>query len=196
MIEYIKKAFRNYWLLSVFCVVVGIALIVNPQFFTSAIGYAVGGFFGIYGILKIVTYFVKKEEYSTNLVTGIILTAAGIFLIFRPDFIPKTIAVIFGRYMIFSGIVSIQDSLNLKNSGIDNWQVSCISAVVTTIVGIILVFNPLAPVNIAFMLLGICLVVSGVSNIIGCSTAGSKLRKFEKDIKNDKKHNNDDFIDI
>ena len=76
MIEYIKKAFRNYWLLSVFCVVVGIALIVNPQFFTSAIGYAVGGFFGIYGILKIVTYFVKKEEYSTNLVTGIILTAA------------------------------------------------------------------------------------------------------------------------
>ena len=196
MIEYLKKAFRNFWLLSVFCIVIGVALIVSPHFFTSAIGYAVGGFLGIYGIMKIITYFVRNEEFSTNLVTGIILTASGIFLVARPDFIPKTIALIFGIYMIFSGIVRIQDSLNLKNSGIANWQASCIPAVLTTLLGIVLVFNPLAPVNIAFMILGIALVVSGISNIISCAGAENKMKRFEKNIRNNKKHNDDDYIDI
>ena len=37
--EYIKKVFRSYWILSIFCVVLGIALIIDPNFFTAAIGY-------------------------------------------------------------------------------------------------------------------------------------------------------------
>ena len=32
--EYIKKVFRSYWILSIFCVVLGIALIIDPNFFT------------------------------------------------------------------------------------------------------------------------------------------------------------------
>ena len=60
--EYIKKVFRNYWVLSVFCVVLGIALIINPQFFTNAIGYVVGGLFAGYGVIELIKYFAKANE--------------------------------------------------------------------------------------------------------------------------------------
>lgn len=198
MFEYVKKAFRNYWLLSIFCIVVGIVLIVKPGIFTAVLGYTIGGFLTVYGIVKLVLYFTKREDYPTNLVSGIILVAAGIFIMVKPDFIPKVIALIFGFYMVISGVVSIQDSLNLKRSGDEQWRVSCIPAVITTIVGIIMVFNPLAPVNVAVIILGIALLVSGITNIIGCCTANSKLKKFEKlaNPSRQNKYDKDDFIDI
>lgn len=200
--EYIKKVFRNYWVLSVFCVVLGIALIINPQFFTNAIGYVVGGLFAGYGVIELIKYFAKANEnpeYSTCLVRGIILCAIGVFIIIRPDFIPKVIAVTCGIYMIISGAVNIQDSINLKRAGIYNWKNYCIPAVITTILGIILVFNPLAPVEAAMIILGIALLASGILNIAGCFGLNGKIKRLNKVMKTSShNHNNDkdDFIDI
>lgn len=157
--EYIKKVFRSYWILSIFCVVLGIALIIDPNFFTDAI---------------------------------------GIFIIIRPDFIPKVIAVVCGLYMLISGIVNIQDSLNLRRAGVESWNVSCISAAVTTLVGILLLFDPLILGETAMIVLGIALLVSGVTNIFGCFTAGSKLKKVKKLMKKELKDrpDKDHYIDI
>ena len=51
--EYIKKVFRSYWVLSIFCVVLGIALIIDPNFFTDAIGYVIGGLFTAFGAVEL-----------------------------------------------------------------------------------------------------------------------------------------------
>lgn len=201
MLEYIKKAFRNYWILSVFCVVLGTALIIDPHFFTNAIGYVVGGLLVGYGVVELVKYFTKTKEnplYATGLVIGITLCAAGIFIIARPDFIPKVIAVIFGLYMLISGICNLQDAINIRRAGLDSWKVSGIPAIITTVVGLVLLFDPLAPVNAALTLLGIALLVSGLSNIIGCFSAGRELRKISKSIKRSgrRKGEETEFIDI
>ena len=111
----------------------------------------------------------------------------GIFIIIRPDFIPKVIAVVCGLYMLISGIVNIQDSLNLRRAGVESWNVSCISASVTTLVGILLLFDPLILGETAMIVLGIALLVSGVTNIFGCFTAGSKLKKVNKLMKKELK---------
>ena len=37
--EYIKKVFRSYWILSIFCVVLGIALIIDPKKICSMYEY-------------------------------------------------------------------------------------------------------------------------------------------------------------
>lgn len=197
--EYIKKMFRNYWVLSVFCVVLGIALIVNPHFFTNAIGYVTGGLLTAYGVAELIRYFVKTKEnpmYATGLVLGIVLCAAGIFIIVRPDFIPKIIAIIFGIYMLISGICNLQDALNLRRSGIEAWKVSGIPAIITTIIGIVLVINPLFLSDAALIILGIALLVSGLSNIVGCFSAGRNLRKMDKFTKNTGRRKNNDRQDI
>lgn len=199
--EYIKKVFRSYWVLSIFCVVLGIALIIDPNFFTDAIGYVIGGLFTAFGAVELIRYFAMGKDdqsYSSSLVRGIILAAIGIFIIIRPDFIPKVIAVVCGLYMLISGIVNIQDSLNLRRAGVESWNVSCISASVTTLVGILLLFDPLILGETAMIVLGIALLVSGVTNIFGCSTAGSKLKKVKKLMKKEPKDrpDKDHYIDI
>lgn len=196
---YIKKLLRNYWILSVFCIIVGIALIVNPYFFTRAIGYVTGGLFAAAGAAELIKYFFKAKdnsEYSCCLVRGIILAAIGIFILVKPDFIPKVIAVSCGIYMLVSGIIRIQDSINIKRGGDDAWLVSFIPAVLTALLGFVLVFNPLAPVKAAMMILGIGLLISGVTNVVGSFTVGRKLNKLDKFIKSQKKSSDDGFIDI
>lgn len=199
--EFIKKMFRSYWVLSLFCVVLGVALIVDPGFFTKAICYVIGGLFLVFGAEELVRYFLKGKEnpvYSSCLVRGIILAAIGVFIIARPNFIPSVIAIVFGIYMLISGIVNIQDSLNLKRAGVVEWKVSCIPAVITTAVGVVLLFNPLMLTDAAMMILGIALLISGVSNLFGCFTAGSKLKQLNKMIKRDFKDrpDKDHYIDI
>ena len=100
--------------------------------------------------------------------------------------------------MLISGIVNIQDSLNLRRAGVESWNVSCISAAVTTLVGILLLFDPLILGETAMIVLGIALLVSGVTNIFGCFTAGSKLKKVNKLMKKEFKDrpDKDHYIDI
>lgn len=202
--DYLKKVFRNYWVLSVFCIVLGIALIINPGFFTKAIGYVVGGLFAGYGVIELIKYFAKANEmpeYSTCLVRGIILCATGVFIIVKPDFIPKVIAIVCGLYMLISGIVNIQDSINLKRADVYDWKKYCIPAVITTLLGIVLLFNPLIVSDIAMMVLGIALLASGLFNVAGCFGLHGKMKKLNNIVKSsgrNKPYSNDEdkYIDI
>lgn len=203
MLEHIKKLFRNYWVLSVFCIVLGVALIAKPDFFTNAIGYVVGGMLAAYGVVELVRYFLKSREdplYATGLVAGVVLCVSGIFIMAKPDFIPKIIALTFGLYMIISGIVNLQDSLNIKSAVEDKWKFSTISAIITILIGIALVVNPLLPTYAALTILGISLLISGISNITGCFSAGRVLKNIRPTtgelVRAQKKEEFDDYIDM
>ena len=200
--DYIKKIFKNFWLLSIFCVVMGLGLIIDPGFFSKTVCRVIGGLFTAYGAVDLILYFSKKDGYATGLVKGILMCAAGIFILIRPDFIPKVIAIICGLYMTISGIVNLQDSLNLKRFGVASWKTSFIPAVITTVVGVILIVDPMLSVDFALIILGIALLVSGLTNIFGWVTASRKIKKYNKIVKRKKlekytkNDGGEDYIDI
>lgn len=200
--DYIKKVFKNFWLLSIFCIVIGLALIVDPGFFTDTIGRVIGGLFAAYGIVDLIGYFVSDDRFATGLVKGILMTAAGVFILIRPDFIPKVLAIICGLYMTISGIINIEDSINLKKIGVKSWKSGLIPAIITTAAGIMLLINPMLLPNLTMVVLGIALLISGISNIWGCGMAGKKLKKYDKlnkkgKLEKYKKTDGDDeYIDI
>lgn len=196
----LKKLFRNYFLLSLVCILLGIALIVNPEFFTHAISYTIGGLSVGVGAISIIRYVTKgedKDEYVSNLLRGIVLSIIGIFLIAKPDFIFKVIAFAFGFYMLFSGIVSLMNSMDIKRAD-GNWVPPCVFASITAVLGLIILLNPLAPFKIAVRILGIALLVSGITNMSGSLSGNRQLKNIEKNIKKSlkSKSDKDDFIDI
>ena len=199
--ESLKKAVRNYWVLSAFCVVMGIALIYEPHFFTKVVWIIVGGVMALYGVISLVRYFIKAKEDPDNafgLATGVISCAAGVFIMVRPDFIPKVIAVVFGCYMLISGIVNIQESVYITGRGDSKWLRAFLPALLTALVGVLLLINPLVLANTTLRVLGVCLLISGIMNIGGSFSVGRSVFKRAKEEEKEalNKVNKDEFIDI
>lgn len=199
--ESLKKALKNYWVLSAFCVVMGGALIYDPNFFTKLVGMIVGGLIALYGVISLVRYFIKAKEDPTNafgLVTGVISCAAGVFIMVRPDFIPKVIAVLFGCYMLISGIINVQEALYIKGRGDSNWLRGFLPALLTALVGILLLINPLVLANTTLRVLGVCLLISGIMNIGGSFSIGRSVFRRAKEAKQEEaaEVKEEDFVDI
>ncbi len=192
MLEMLKKSFRNYIAVSALCIVIGIALVIEPTLLTRLVSYISGGVALAFGVVNIAMYFVKKEDAVVfMIIKGAVLAFAGIFLIVRPDFIPRVISTVFGMYMLVNGVIGLTNATQIKRSGDLEWQAPMISAAVTFFLGLIICANPMLPVKAAMTVLGICLIISGASNLFSSFTAKSKLKAIEK---NEQRHR--DSIDI
>ena len=192
-----KKVLGNFTVLSVFCIVMGIALIIRPDFFTRVVGLVVGGVITAMGAVALLRYFIRTKTDPNNasgLISGVILVLAGVFVMVRPDFIPKVIAFVFGAYMLISGITNIQGAFALKKHNRTRWIKAMVSAVLTTLAGLMLVINPILLADVTFRLMGVCLLISGMSNIGGTLLTGRN--KQDPNIRFDNRDNGQKFIDI
>lgn len=196
--SYIKKLFRNFWALSIFCIVLGIALIMKPAFFTLLAGRIIGACLLTYGIVLVGRYMSKNNgEFSGDLAAGIIWTIIGVMILVQPFFISKIITIVFGIYMLISGIIKINENIGIKNAGYSGWELGLILAILTTCMGGILLLNPLSLVGMSMFVVGIVLLVAGVSNILGFLFVKKKMKNVNVSVgKSSNNEENQDFIDI
>lgn len=195
MFETIKRVFSNYLLLCLLSIVLGIALVIEPTFLTKLVSYILGGIALGFGVYSIVMYFLKEQEGMVFLmIRGLILAFIGVFLIVRPDFIPRMISTAFGIYMLVNGVIGLTNATEIKRSGDAEWQFPMISAGITFVLGFVICINPMLPVKAAMTVLGICLIISGASNLFSSFTSRSKLRKLDR--QDDDKDDRHDIIDI
>ncbi len=202
----VKNIFKNFWILSVFCIVLGIALIADPGFFTKTIGYIIAGLLVCYGAVMLIIYFTKSSEgffdNGPKLVGGLLLCAAGVFVFIQPDIISKVVAIVCGMYMLINGIVNLQGTLKMRKAGFTDWKTTGVPAMITMGVGILLVLNPMMSVSFAMTLLGICLFAAGLINLIDCSIIAHRLNKISKNSDStalavrDGRNDSTDIIDI
>ncbi len=194
MVQTLRKMFKNYLVVCLLSIALGIALVIEPTFLTKLVSYILGGVSLGFGVYYIVMYFIKNHEGMVFLmIKGLILAVIGVFLFVRPDFIPRMISTAFGIYMLVNGIIGLTNATEIKRSGDSEWQFPMISAGVTFVLGFIIFINPMLPVKAAMMVLGICLIISGASNLFSAFTSRSKLKELEKQ---EEKSERNDIIDI
>ena len=181
MLEMLKRSFRNYLVVCALSIAIGVALVIDPSFLTRLVSYILGGIALAYGVGNVIMYFVKKEDAMVfMIIKGAVLAFVGIFLIVRPDFIPKVISVVFGLYMLVNGVIGLTNATQIKRSGDLEWQAPMVSSAVTFFLGLVICANTMLPVKAAMTVLGICLIISGASNLFSSFTAKSKLKALEK----------------
>ena len=203
----VKNIFKNFWILSVFCIVLGIALVFDPGLFADTGGYFVAGLLCCYGAVMLSIYFSNSGtesffDHGAKLVGGLLLCAAGIFVFIQPDIIAKVVAIVCGLYMLINGIVNLQGTLKMRKAGYPDWKTIGVPALITLGVGVLLVLNPMMSFGFALRLLGICLFVSGMINLINCAMISHRLSKISKNSEStelalrDKDSDSTDIIDI
>lgn len=164
----LKKIKTNALVSALMCIVLGIILVVWPGLTVRAVCMTIGFVLVASGVNRLCGFIFGGDSsiYSRmNLITGVIVTLIGAWILFQPDTIIKLIPILVGIIVIIHGINDLQQTVALCQNRYDKWWVALILGLVTLGFGVLLIFNPFEAVETLVMFIGIFLIYDGVSDI-------------------------------
>lgn len=181
----------------------GVILVLGLLFFFKSsvtlmgISYIFGGLIIAIGVLAIVRFISNNHSdisNQLNIIYGIICIISGIFFIEKPEIIGSIIPVVMGIGIIISSSLKIQQSFNLKSLNSSYFFWSFVTALLSLICGVVLLFNPFKGAVIITKVIGIFLVIYAILDI--CNTIVLKKSGVsisistvnDKDIKSKSNH--------
>lgn len=177
-----KEMNKSMILRSIILIIAGITLLIYPEMTTNTIAYIIAFVFIIAGVVNIVGYFKDSSEtggYKYGLILGIILI---VFAALISKILISLIPIILGFIVLFSGLVKLQQAVELLRAKFDGWMPIMIMAVVNILVGCLAIFNPFKTVNFLLRLVGAGLLFGGITDLISTGYISSKTKKSDKDI--------------
>lgn len=141
--------------------IVGIVLIMNSSFIINILSWIIGGIFGIVGIIKIISYIRHKNISvdSSTLILGILSIIFGIILVIFPNIIDVTVRIVFGGWILFTGINRLILSFVIGKIDRLGYKTFLITSIIMIISGIIILIS-------FYELLGVLLVIYAITEII------------------------------
>jgi uncharacterized membrane protein HdeD (DUF308 family) len=97
------------------------------------------------------------------LLIGVISIIAGIIVIAKPSHSLSTLAVIFGIFILFDGLLELAGALI---GGTENRGLLAVMGVISVIAGVLLIRHPLGGVRAVALLIGIWLIAAGMVRFI------------------------------
>ncbi len=165
----INKKCNTSLFTSIIFVIVGLFLFIKPDTTISVISYIIGGTLISAGLYSSYKYFSAKDILSTfnfDLIYGVLMLIAGMFLIIKPLALSSFFPIILGIWIIINSITKFEYALLLKRTKNSDWTYTCLLSLLTFIWGIVLLFNPLKTVLLVTQIIGIFIIVYAVLDII------------------------------
>ena len=179
----IKKTFNTNLILSIIFVVIGLFLFIKPDTTISIISYILGGILLISGIYSCYKYFTSLDIlniFNFELVYGVLLIIAGLFLIFNTNALTSIFPIILGIWIIVNSIIKFQYALVLKKIKNEDWIYTTSISILTFLWGVVLLYNPFKSALLITQTIGVFIIVYAVLDIID----NIIIRKNIKDILN------------
>lgn len=181
-----KKYKENTEVAALITIFVGIIFMVFPAVTTAVLGYTLGTVAIIAGIIFVAKYIkkdVREDYYSHELVMGLCLMIIGILVYIKVDIIGDIFKPVFGLFILYSGVEKLQTAIDLVRMKYENWKLVLVLAIVNIVFGIILLLNFKFGMVIAFILIGIGLIFSGISSLVASHFFQKGIKKVEKEKK-------------
>lgn len=164
-----KKNFGLSLITSIVFVILGLFLFIKPNATITTISYIIGCILLILGIISIIRYF--RSDFGINaldfdLVYGVLVSIAGIYLIIKPTLLAVIFPTILGIWIIVNSVTKFQYSLLLKKLNKSDFKYTLIISLLTFIWGLILLINPLKTVLRVTQIIGIFIIIYAVLDII------------------------------
>ena len=193
----VKKTIWPSLISSGVILVLGLLLFFKSSVTLMGISYIFGGLIIAIGVLAIVRFISNNHSdisNQLNIIYGIICIISGIFFIEKPEIIGSIIPVVMGIGIIISSSLKIQQSFNLKSLNSSYFFWSFVTALLSLICGVVLLFNPFKGAVIITKVIGIFLVIYAILDI--CNTIVLKKSGVsisistvnDKDIKSKSNH--------
>jgi uncharacterized membrane protein HdeD (DUF308 family) len=99
-----------------------------------------------------------------QLVWGILLVAAGVLAVLMPEVAALATALVFGWLLVFSGVIELAHAFQSRAQGGFGWKLA--SGILTLLLGIAIVFVPLAGIASLALLVGAFLFAGGIARTV------------------------------
>ena len=167
----VKKTMWPSLISSAVILVLGLLLFFKSSVTLMGISYIFGGLIIAIGVLAIIRFISNDHNdisNQLNIIYGIICIIGGIFFIEKPEIIGSIIPVVMGIGIIISSSLKIQQSFNLKSLNSSYFFWSFVTALLSLICGVVLLFNPFKGAVIITKVIGIFLAIYAILDI--CNT--------------------------
>lgn len=162
----IKKSAWTATIQSLVILVFGIFLVVWPGVTMIVVANVLGAILILSGLYKVINYFVVKGQndfFNNDLLSGVIAILIGIAVIVIGDDIAGIFRIVIGIWMIYEALVRVNTAIKMNAAGIKSWSYILIVALVMLVLGIFVVFNAGA----VMQLIGAMMIITGIVGIVG-----------------------------
>ena len=180
----LKQLKWNLIAIAVAFIALGVILIIYPTEVMTTACYMIAALLIIIGVISLVNYLRKDITgliYRYDLVVGLSSILGGILIIVKIDDLTKLIPVVLGFLVTISGILKMQNSVDMLRLGNGTWHVAFGLAIVNIIFGIVLLINPFAE-ELLITLMGIALIYSGLTDMFVTIVISKKLSEMKKEL--------------
>lgn len=181
----LKQLKWNLILLAVIFIALGIVLILWPGATMKTICYLLAAMLLAIGVVSLINYLRKDISgiiYRYDLVVGLCAILGGILVIVKVDKLTDLIPAVLGFLVTMSGIMKMQNSVDMLRLGNGTWHVAFAMAIVNIVAGIVLLMNPFEAAQILIMCLGIALVYSGITDLYVTISISRRLSRLKTEI--------------
>lgn len=178
-----SKSFVLSIIASIIFVVLGLFLFIRPDATITTISYIIGVALLVLGILSIVRYFKSCfgiSPFDFNLVYGVLVIIAGLYLIFNPLLLEVIFPIILGIWIIINAVTKFQYALILLKNKKNDFKYILLISLLVFILGIILLINPLKTVLLVTQIIGIFIIIYAVLDIIDNFILNRNKEEFDK----------------
>ena len=185
MDKLMKKFLRSSLITSIILIALGILLIFQSEATIIAISYILGGVLVSLGVVSAIKFIKKSnmQKSELDLVYGIVCVVLGVLVIKNPEAIASIIPVILGISIIISSANKLQYALELRANSNKLWKTTMIISIISTLCGVVLIFNPFKAVTYFTKVVGVFIVIYSLLDIISAYTIKRNVKIFQKSIE-------------
>ena len=170
----------GYILLSITLCVLGTLRITMPGYPVETFSMLCGVVFVAFGLVRLVGFYAKdlyRLAFQYDFEFGILIMVLGALIFLKPGSFASMTCVLLGLLVLADALFKVRTMLEAKRFGIKKWWLLLMLAIITSILGGILVFYFGKQLN---LLLGITLIAEG---LLSLSTALTLVKIIRHQIK-------------
>lgn len=163
-----RIAKSGYVVMSLIFCLLGIGFILHADIGTKLMGTLLGIALIVFGIVKIIGYFSKdlfRLAFQYDLEFGSVLAVLGIAVLVHPIQAVNLLVIAMGVLIMADAFFKLRIARDSREFGIGDWWFIFGTAIVTGILGLLLMFRPGNSAEALITLLGIALVAEGILNL-------------------------------
>ncbi len=164
----LRQQRRSALLVAAGTIVLGLALALWPDHSVSLMCMLLGGALLVFGALYIIGWFAGRRGEGSPvvvLIPGVVLAGLGIWLMVSAETVITLVQYVFGAVLVFHGVLDLQAAVSLARYGYQNWWLDLVLAILTVLLGILILLNPFGTFAALVVLIGLSLVYDGVSDL-------------------------------